>query len=285
MADLHQEHRLPHGVGDVLAFHDRLWHPREAREFINHPPDVVDLPHDSVGTLLEDALVFGDDLAEFAADAFGRKLDRRQRVLDFVGDAASNVAPCRGALRGDQLGDVVERDDVAVARLAGLLGADADRQVALMAVARDRDLALHQALRALARGLHHVVELGQHVRQRMVQRLGLGMTDEFLGRTIQDADAARGVDADDAGARRRQYRLDKAAAAVDQVRSADQLVALGTQFGGHLVEGLAELREIALGFVDRHLDVQIAGRNDIGCAHQIADRRHQPVGEIQPEQH
>ncbi len=77
-----------------------------------------------------------DDLAEFAADAFGRKLDRRQRILDFVGDAARDVAPGRGALRGDELGDVVERDDVAVARLAGLLGADANRQVALVAVAR-----------------------------------------------------------------------------------------------------------------------------------------------------
>ena len=285
MPNLHQEYRLPHGVGDVLAFHDRFWHPREAGEFIDHSPDIVDLPHDGVGTLFEDALVFGDDLAEFTANALGRKLDRRQRVLDFVGDAARNVAPRRCPLRGDELRDVVERDNVAVARLAGLLGADANRQVALMAVARDRDLALHQPLRALARGFHHVVELWQHVRQRMVQRLGLGIADKFLGRTVQNADAAGSVDADDAGTGRRQHRLDESPAAVDQVRGVHQFITLGAQFGRHLVEGLAELREVTFRLVHRHLDMQIAGRNDIGGAHQIADRRHQPVGEIQPDQH
>ena len=33
---LHQEYRLPHGVGDVLAFHDRLWHPCKS-ERIHQP--------------------------------------------------------------------------------------------------------------------------------------------------------------------------------------------------------------------------------------------------------
>jgi len=56
-ADLHQEHRLAHGVGDVLASITGFRHPRETGEFIDHPPDVVDLSHDGVGALLEDALV------------------------------------------------------------------------------------------------------------------------------------------------------------------------------------------------------------------------------------
>ena len=93
MSDPHQEHGLPHGVGDVLAFDHRLRHPRKAREFIDHPPDIVDLPHNGFGALLEYGLVFGDDLAEFAANALGRKLDRRQRIFDFVRDAARDVAP------------------------------------------------------------------------------------------------------------------------------------------------------------------------------------------------
>ena len=87
------------------------------------------------------------------------------------------------------------------------------------------------------------------------------------------------------GARRRQHRFDEAAAAVDQVAGADQLVALGAQLLRHLVEGLAELGEIAFRLVHRHLDVQIAGRDDVGGAHQPADRRHQPIGEIQSDQH
>src|SRR4029077_19730056 len=60
MANPHQEHGLAHGIGDVLAFYHRLWHPRETRELVDHPPDVVDLTHDRLGALLEHRLVLGD---------------------------------------------------------------------------------------------------------------------------------------------------------------------------------------------------------------------------------
>ena len=136
IADAHQEHGLAHGVGDVLVRDHRLGHARETREFVDHPPDVVDLAHDGVGALLEHAaVVFADHLAVFAAQPFGRQLNRRQRVLDLVRDAAGDVGPGRGALRGDQFGDVVERHDVAVLGFARLLAGDAHRQIALAAVA------------------------------------------------------------------------------------------------------------------------------------------------------
>src|SRR2546430_15124188 len=64
------------------------------------------------------------------------------------------------------------------------------------------------------------------------------VANQFFGGAVEDADAAGSVDADDAGARRGQYRLDEAAAAVDQVAGAHQFVALGTQFLRHLVESL-----------------------------------------------
>src|ERR1700691_2890394 len=143
--------RRSHCVGDVFAFDHSLRHPRKTRKFIDHPPDVVDLPHDRVGALLEDRLVLGDGLAELAANAFGRKLDRRQRILDFMGDTARDVGPCRGPLRGNELSDIIKRDDVAVTRLAGLLGADTNRKIALMAIAVDGDLPLYQPLGALPR--------------------------------------------------------------------------------------------------------------------------------------
>ncbi len=118
----------------------------------------------------------------------------------------------------------------------------------------------------------------------MTQRLRFGVPDQLFGGAVENADAARGINADDAGARRRQHRLDEAAAAVDQVAGVDQFVALGAQLLRHLVEGLAELGEIALRLVHRHLHMQIAGRHDIGRAHQPPDRRNQPIGEIQADQ-
>src|SRR5205085_7223905 len=129
----------------------------KARELVDHASDVIDLPHDGVRALIEDDLVLGDDLAEFAANALGGELNRRQRVLYLVRDAARDVPPRRGPLCGNEFRDVVQRDDIAVARLAGLFGADADRQIALLAVAGDRNVALHQPLRALARRFHHLV--------------------------------------------------------------------------------------------------------------------------------
>ena len=106
-------------------------------------------------------------------------------------DTTRHVAPGRGALCRDQLGDVVERDDVAVARgLAGLFGTHPNRQVALVAVAQDRHLPLHQPLIALARGLQHLVEFGQHIRQRVVQRLRFGVPDQLFRRAVENTDAA-----------------------------------------------------------------------------------------------
>ena len=72
MPDAHEKNRLPNRVGDVLAFHHRLRHPRKTREFVDHPPDILDLAHDRIGALLEDRLVFRDRLAELAANALGR---------------------------------------------------------------------------------------------------------------------------------------------------------------------------------------------------------------------
>ena len=79
-------------------------------------------------------------------------------------DAASDVGPCRGPLCGNEFGNIVKRDDIAVTRLAGLLGADTNRKIALMAIAVDRDLALYQPLGTLPRGFHHVIKFRQHIR-------------------------------------------------------------------------------------------------------------------------
>ena len=54
-----------------------------------------------------------------ALEPLGGKLDRRQRVLDFVGDAASDVGPRGAALRGHEFADVVERDDAALVAARG----------------------------------------------------------------------------------------------------------------------------------------------------------------------
>ena len=107
--------------------------------------------------------------------------------------------------------------------------------------------------------------------------------DQPLGRAVEDRHAALAVDADDAGRGAGQHRFGEAAAAVDQVARAHDVVALRAQLGGHAIEGLAELGEIAFRLAHRHAHIEIAGGHDIGGADQAADGRDQHVGEIEPD--
>ena len=57
------------------------------------------------------------------------------------------------------------------------------------------------------------------------------------------------------------------------------LVALRLQLQQHLVEGVAERGDVAVGDAHGHRDVEIAGRHLVGGADQLADRPHQAVGD------
>ena len=98
--------------------HHGLRHAGEGRELVDHAADVADLADDGLRALLEDLGIGRDFLLVFAAQTLGGELNGRQRVLDLVRDAARDVGPGRGALGGDEVGDVVEGDDVAAFVLA-----------------------------------------------------------------------------------------------------------------------------------------------------------------------
>ena len=94
-----------------------------------------------------------------------------------MGDAARDIGPGRGALRDDQIGDVVERDDIAVFGFARLLGRHAHRQIALAVFATDRHLALHQPLRAGSGGVEEFGEFRHDIVERPAERVDLGVPD------------------------------------------------------------------------------------------------------------
>ena len=71
--------------------------------------------------------------AVFALETLGRKLDRRQRILDLMRDAPGDVGPGRVALRRDELGDVVEGHDMAMLGLFGGLGRHPHDETAVLA--------------------------------------------------------------------------------------------------------------------------------------------------------
>src|SRR5690606_27224285 len=107
-----QEQRLPNEIHGVLLSEDRFRQAGERREFVDHPPQVPDLTNDRAGQLLEQLPVLIDLLTVASLEPLGSKLDRRERVLDRVGDAPGNVRPCRLTLIEQLPGDVLESDDM-----------------------------------------------------------------------------------------------------------------------------------------------------------------------------
>ena len=138
MGDLEQEHRLADRLGQIaLDDERRLRHAREDENSSTMRPIsptwrmMVSVHWSKTSRSLV------DDAAEFAPQPLRRKLDRGQRVLDLVGDAAGDVGPGGAALGGDEVGDVVEGDDIAVSAARRPLGGDADIDRAVAAAAGD----------------------------------------------------------------------------------------------------------------------------------------------------
>ena len=196
--------------------------------------------------MLEHRLVFHDYRTILAVEAFRGKLDRRQRILDLVGNAACDVGPGGRALRGDEFGNIIQRDDIAVMGIDRLFVGHTDRGRAFTATAGDGNLSLHQPRTSGVRGSDDFRKLRHHFLDRLAEGFGLAGLDQFFRRTVEDADVSLGVDANDAGAGAGQHGLGEYAAAVDEVAGAHDIIALGAQLLRHFVEGRAELRDIAL---------------------------------------
>ena len=274
MGDPHHEDHLPDRLGEILVADGRLRHAGEGRELVDHALDVVDLPHDRVRALVEHLAIRGDDLAVFAADALGRELDRGQRVLDLVRDAPRHVGPGGGALRRDEIGDVVERDRRDPAprlRACSLVTRTLMvrslplRVIWICCCIRRWRAWLISSTSGATSGSTMAIGLAEQV---LARRSPSRASVEGLTMVIEPA----GIDADHAGRDAGQNRFGEAAAAVHQVAGGGQAVVLAAQLRGHLVEGLAQMAEIALAPAHGHLDIEVAGRDLVGGVDQPPDR-------------
>src|SRR3546814_6856274 len=82
-----EKDRLATEIGQILGLHDWRRQPRERGELVDHASEVIHLADDRVGALLK-GLGIVRYLRQIAPpQPFGGELDRRQRVLDLMGDA------------------------------------------------------------------------------------------------------------------------------------------------------------------------------------------------------
>ena len=90
----------------------RRWRARVIAEIIDHVFHRLDLRDDGLRRTFEQlARSVVKLVGKFHLQAFGRELDRRQRILDFVRHALRHFSPGGGALRRDQAGDVIKDHD------------------------------------------------------------------------------------------------------------------------------------------------------------------------------
>ena len=86
----------------------RRRHPRELRELVDQALQRFDLADDRVGALVDERLRLRRRAGEMPPQPLGGQLNRRQRILDLVGQAPRHLAPRRDLLRADQRRHVVE---------------------------------------------------------------------------------------------------------------------------------------------------------------------------------
>ncbi len=279
-----QHHRLLHRVAQIVRAHLGLGHARELGELVDHRLEVGHLPLDGHRQPVERLAVVRDVLGVLLAQPLGRKLYRRQRVLDLVGDAPGDVRPGRRALGHDEIGDVVEGDDRADVAAAGALARHHHGEGALLAADVERHLVLRAGLeRVLVLLVEHGAERGYGVLQLLADEVALGDTQKVDGGAADERDAVLAVEADDAGRHARQHRLHEVAALDQLLVGGDERVALGLQFARHGVEGLRQAAQVALAALLGQLDHQVAGRDVLGGADETADGRHEASGEPQAD--
>src|SRR5208282_6706749 len=185
------------------------------------------------------------DLLEILAfEPLGRQLDRGQRVLDLVRDAPGHVAPGGRALRGKQLGDVVEGDDEAFGLAVDALGRDPHEQRAGAAAAGDLEFGLDKMPRAPARLAQERLHLGYRLVEQAADELLGARREQLAGRSVRKIDPAALIETDDACRDSGEHRLGETAPCVELTVRLDELAALLLELSGHAVEGAAQRADL-----------------------------------------
>ena len=200
--------------------------------------------------------------------ALGRQLDRRERVLDLVREAARDLAPGDRALGRDHVGDVVEHDDEAAARphrqaraareqgeVVAVFGAGTARDLDLLLPVPAPAPAARGRLRALRRegpgdGAGKHFQPLDRVERTAGQRRDVDLQDAVHGIVRVDDDAV-GIHHDHAGRHVGQHGLQVGLGAFQRGAVAFDGGARLEQLARHRVERLRERAQFVVGLDDR----------------------------------
>ena len=200
-------------LADVGRTRGEHRHAREARELVDEALEPVDFVDDRLGRLEHESLL-ARRARQPPAKPLGGELDRRQRILDLVGDPLRDLAPRRHALGLQELGQIVEDHHAA----GVLVVRTSKRRRGRDEGERDADSPqLHRELRAGRVGAPHALHLGDHGPQigsredLLEQTAGGGRlvhAEHAGGGAVDRRQASQRVEGDDAGGDGLEDRLD-----------------------------------------------------------------------------
>ena len=194
-----QHEHLAHQPVQIERAEARCRHARIVAKVVDHRLHRRDLVDDRLGRARQRlGLRRGELVRELDLQPLRGELDRRERVLDLVGQPACDLAPGGGALRGDELRHVVEDHDVSAAARQ-TRAAHQDRDPAAL----DIQLPLPRARRMLrAEALPD--RLGEDLERRGASERAADAGDDLLpedrrGTVVRDLQLERLVECKHAG--------------------------------------------------------------------------------------
>ena len=224
---------------------------------------------------------------QLVAQALGGELDGGQGVLDLVGQAPGHLAPGGVALGGDEAGDVVEDDDVALLGVIGLDQGAATTEEHLTALgAEQADLLapFGMPLQVAAHRLHPGEEVGMVADQgiqTLMAQVRLVQGQNLAGGGIDGAQAVVTVEDDDPGGQPPQHRLQVEALGLHRLLGAGRRVPGAGQAPGHGIEGGDQEAQLILLTGEGQAQFVIPLGHGAGAAGDGGHRGHQPAGEVE----
>ncbi len=264
LAGLLQQHRVTHQPGQILVPAVRFRHPGKTREFIDDAAQIIGLADDHIGHRLQLVRSLAQLWRELAFDPLGAQLDRGQRILDLVGDAARHVTPGGQPLGADQVSHIVKRHHIAF-KPPGLAapGRHAHQQVFQPPLTRHLDLALGNLGAVLPEFLEQRAEFRHHQRQRQ-RFLFPRPVQQPPGRAVNEGHPPLRVAPDHPRGDRRQHRIEQTPAPVDLGGIVQQGLALPLELAGHLVEIAPQHGNLVIAIILDDLHIQITATNPLG---------------------